>query len=104
MTGNRVWHPLAGRKHLYQGWLDDASWRVVGVGRVQLAPFFVVGTASVEATFGEAAEEEAEELWEDFIRHKYNEGAKQDEPETQLWWHTTTSPHAKVSRERAGLV
>ena len=62
MTRNRVWHPLAGRKHLYQGWLGDASWRVVGVGRVQLAPFFVVGTASVEATFGEAAEEEAEEL------------------------------------------
>jgi len=50
------------RMILYQGWLGDASWRVVGVGRVQLAPFFVVGTASVEATFGEAAEEEAEEL------------------------------------------
>ena len=51
---------------------------------MQLPTFFVVRTDSVETTFGEAAEEEAEELGEDFIRHKYNEGAQQDEPEIQI--------------------
>ena len=63
MTRNRVSHPLAGRKHLYHGWLvGHASWRIVGVRGVQLSTFFVVRTAAIEPTFGEAAEEEAEEL------------------------------------------
>ena len=52
---------------------------------MQLATLFVVGIAAVESTLGEAAEEEAEELREDLIRHKDNKGAQQDEPETQSW-------------------
>ena len=94
MTQNRASHPVAGRKHLYQGWLARASRRIVVVRIVKLAPFLVVGVvppvelpqrvpAAIEAAFGEAAEKEAEELGQDLVRDKHNERAQEDEPETQ---------------------
>jgi len=67
---------------LYQSWLGHPSWRIRIWIRavVQLTTFFIVRTDSVESAFAQPTEEEAEELREDFIRHKYNEGAQQDEP------------------------